>query len=222
MSEAVVLEEPLTAYALTGLDGRLDSGLGSFIDMNAALASGENIGNDASGGMALIAGNPIVMPSPDFQVRRWPVRLFRLAVPAGAVVMSLESDGTAVNNATVVSEDDSLLTLGPQREELLAMAGRLLDVTDDEQEAMSELAQEIEPNTIAAHSLRAIAKSHGRNNTTAVMNMMWTNAGVWARHPIGNAALAVASRDLLNREERELYYEVLFRPWREVMGETEV
>jgi hypothetical protein len=218
--EVVVLEESLTAYAVTGLDGQLDAGLSSF-DLNKALDTGNDIGNAAEAGMPLVAGNPVVLPTPDARVLRWPCRLFRFAIPAGSVVMNLETDGMAVNHAYVVEESDSLLTLGPQREELLTMAGRLLDVTQDEQVAMSELAEETEPNTIAMKAMRSIAQARGRDNGTAVMNLMWTNAGVWARHPVGNAALAVSCRDLLSDEERGIYYELLYRPWREVMGEND-
>jgi hypothetical protein len=215
MSEPMRIQEPVPGFTTAWKDT-----LGINMDLMSGINYEEAIGRSVGSADDPLTGGrwgaPLVSPTPEACKSGGAAnQLFRVVIPVGALAMQVEHN-FLTNTVEVVSQEDYTLVLGPQREELLAMAERAATITPEQEDEMGRISGIEGPGMYG--QLKKLARERGRHNSEACLDLVWKangELGEWG--PVGGAFLAVAHRDLLKPEERQAYEAVLYKPWREVI-----
>ena len=203
----------LTYYKATTPNGT-DFWGGTF-DYAAALETGEIIEHRAT----MIRDDPSTYLSVSIHPTnctgmRWPCRLFRVEPVGRTLTASINDSKRACSALRVVEELPAHQALGPQGEQVAALIERARALTADEVGGLSAARDAAWAAAWGAAwdaawgAARAAAQDAAWD---AARDAAWAAAWGAAR----DAILAVLARDLISPEQ----FDVLYGPWREVIGD---
>lgn len=164
---------------------------------------------------------PMIATAPEqCHVDQWPMQLLKVAIADGAHVIPWSKGRVRASAVRVAEKCAPGLLLGPQHGELQVMAKKVNALRPDQHAALNAFDDDPEVHRIARTTIRGIAEAARRYNTDGVQQFILEGKPE-ACEPIGNAAIALAHRDLLESSGLwSLYGTVLLAPWEAEMGRS--